>query len=218
MNMEAKTRLCLVPTQSILVLSSIVAEFALVSRIATDTSLMFYPPTHPDIILPHIRRYGGAMCAASSKIVKHIATWKPDLNYFPAYLTTFTLLSFTTLTQVHSNKRTEEKTDDLFQGLPVIEELLRATHLGAGHTIDRLKTPMPITAKWGDALSHLDNYGSPVNGEVHPDLRPPQSNNPADIPFIMDVDWFNFFASDGTFDLDAVTNAQNFVDGLYTAQ
>jgi hypothetical protein len=179
---------------------------------------MFYPPTHPDIILPHIRRYGSGMCAAASKIVKHIATWKPDLNYFPAYLTTFTLLSFTTLTQVYSNERNKGKMDDMFQGLPVIEELLRATHLGTGHTIDRLKTPMPITAKWSDALSHLDKDGSPMNGEVHPDLRAPQSNNPADIPFIMDVDWFNFFASDGTFDLDAVTNAQDFVHGLYTAQ
>jgi hypothetical protein len=178
-------------------LLSHIVEAALASKINADTGAFIYPPVHPDIAFPHIKRYGGHLFSASKNIIQHLARMRPDLTSMPAYLSAFVLFAYTAVYQVKMNDLQGEL-DHLSMDLAVVEGLLREVYSFNRSIMDRMQQPMASSVKWRNALDHLGEDGAPKQIEVQGmDANLPMTFG--GIPFQLEPDWLTFFSMEAGF-------------------
>ena len=168
------------------------------SKINADVGPFICPPAHPDIVFPHVRRYGGYIHSACRNIIQHLARNQPDLASMPAYLSVFSLFAYCTVYQVQLNEPSGGNNDMSIE-LAIAEGLLREVYSFYPHLFDRLRQPDSGSLNWRNALKHFEADGTsrslPPGSSVQLDL-------PMDfegMPFQVEPDWLSFFSINAAF-------------------
>jgi hypothetical protein len=186
-----------VPSQPSLCLLSHIVEVALASRIRADSGAFIYPPIHPDIAFPHLKRYGGHIFFTGKNIIQHVAQTRPDLSSMPAYLATFVLFAYAAVYQVKINDFQGEM-DVLSADLAVAESLLREVYWFNPSIVDRVQQPIAASLRWREVLEHLGPDGTPKDtAALGMDAFQPMDSE--GLPFQLDPDWLAFFSMEADF-------------------
>ncbi|KAG7548948.1 hypothetical protein FFLO_03153 [Filobasidium floriforme] len=193
------------PSQPSLCLLSHIVEVALASRIRTDSGAFIYPPIHPDIAFPHLKRYGGHIFFTGKNIIRHVAQTRPDLSSMPAYLSTFVLFAYAAVYQVKINDSQGEM-DVLSADLAVAEGLLREVYCFNPSIVDRVQQPIAASLRWREVLEHLGPDGTPKDtAALGMDTFQPMDFE--GLPFQLDPDWLAFFSMEADFGEGAIDAA-----------
>ncbi|KAH8088233.1 hypothetical protein HD553DRAFT_192468 [Filobasidium floriforme] len=193
------------PSQPSLCLLSHIVEVALASRIRADSGAFIYPPIHPDIAFPHLKRYGGHIFFTGKNIIRHVAQTRPDLSSMPAYLSTFVLFAYAAVYQVKINDSQGEM-DVLSADLAVAESLLREVYCFNPSIVDRVQQPIAASLRWREVLEHLGPDGTPKDtAALGMDTFQPMDFE--GLPFQLDPDWLAFFSMEADFGEGAIDAA-----------